>query len=360
MNYAPKERSARLAFGLLLAVSCALLLRPFFSAILFAIVIAVSGWPAYQRLLALLGRRRSLASTLACVIVVVVVVVPLIITALSIGDGASWLLGLLDDWRERGGGQPPDWLARVPLLGDALRRGWLDVASDPARLRGLLGAFAEPARELALASGRALANALLQSMLIVVLLFHLLRDGEQIAAQVVATVARVGGQRGGELLGTAQRTVVGVMVSVLGTSLAQALVAALGFTIAGIPNPPLLAALTFVLSMAPVGPPIIWGGATLWLLSRDQTGWAAFMGLYGLLGISSVDNVLKPFLISRSSHLPFVLTLFGVIGGVFAFGVVGAFLGPTLLALAVDLYDRGVSGLADGDAATEPRVDRDQ
>jgi predicted PurR-regulated permease PerM len=197
-------------------------------------------------------------------------------------------------------------------------------------------------------------------MLIVVLLFHLLRDGERLAQQVAATVAKIGGRRGGELLETAQRTVVGVMVSVLGTSLAQALVAALGFSIASIPNPPLLAALTFVLSMAPVGPPIIWGGATLWLMSQDQPGWAAFMGLYGLLGISSVDNLLKPFLISRSSHLPFVLTLFGVIGGVFAFGVVGAFLGPTLLALAVDLYNHGASSRGDEAGAVPPGLDPDQ
>jgi predicted PurR-regulated permease PerM len=124
---------------------------------------------------------------------------------------------------------------------------------------------------------------------------------------------------------------------VVGAALAQASVATFGFYIAGIPNPMLLGALTFALSIVPVGPPLIWSGAALWLFEQSQTGWAVFMVIYGIFVISTIDNLLKPLLISRYSSLPFVLTLIGVIGGVVAFGVTGVILGPVALALALEL-----------------------
>jgi predicted PurR-regulated permease PerM len=92
-----------------------------------------------------------------------------------------------------------------------------------------------------------------------------------------------------------------------------------------------------VLSLVPVGPPLIWGGAALWLFAQGQTGWGVFMLVWGLVLISGVDNVVKPMLISRGSSLPFLLVLLGVLGGVLAFGFVGMFIGPTLLAVGYSL-----------------------
>jgi len=345
------EQLAQLALVLLLVVGCWLVLAPFFSAILFAIVIAVSSWPAYLWLLRLLRARRNLASLLACALVAVIVVVPVVLLALSLDDAAAWLLKLIEQGRASAP-PPPQWLAKIPLFGELIQNWWRATADNQDRLRELAAGFAEPARRLALASGRALVNAVLQALLVMVLLFVLFRDGAALGERLDAAVLRIGGARGRELLQTAQHTVIGVMLSVLGAGLAQAMVAALGFSIVGVPNPFLLAALTFVLSMAPVGPPLIWGGVTLWLLKQGDPGWAVFMAVYGMFGISSIDNLIKPFLISRSSHLPFVLTLMGVIGGVIAFGVMGAFLGPTLLALAINLGRRhfGFASAAQVDA----------
>jgi predicted PurR-regulated permease PerM len=95
-----------------------------------------------------------------------------------------------------------------------------------------------------------------------------------------------------------------------------------------------------MLSMVPIGPPLIWGGAAAWLFAQDQTGWAIFMAIYGFVVISGIDNVIKPLLISRGSSLPFVLVFLGVMGGVYAFGFVGIFLGPTLLAVGLSLLQQ--------------------
>ncbi len=125
----------------------------------------------------------------------------------------------------------------------------------------------------------------------------------------------------------------GVVYGLIGTALAQAIVALLGFLVAGVPGAFLLAALTFVLSLVPMGPVLIWGGAALWLYANGETGWAIFMVIYGVGVISSVDNFLKPILMSRAGNLSMLLVVLGVFGGAIAFGFIGLFVGPALLAV---------------------------
>ena len=116
----------------------------------------------------------------------------------------------------------------------------------------------------------------------------------------------------------------------------------------------LLGLATFSLSVVPVGPPLIWGGAALWLFQQGQTGWAVFVAAWGLLLVSTVDNVLKPFIISRGANMPFAVVFLGVLGGVLAFGVIGVFLGPTLLAVGYRLLtDWTAAGVPDGVADSE-------
>jgi predicted PurR-regulated permease PerM len=124
------------------------------------------------------------------------------------------------------------------------------------------------------------------------------------------------------------------MVGIVGTAAAQAMVAMIGFIIAGVPGIIILTVATFFFSMVPViGATLIWVGAAVWLYNEGQTGWAVFMVLWGMFGISSVDNFVKPILISRTASLPLLLIVVGVFGGVLVFGFIGLFLGPTLLAL---------------------------
>jgi predicted PurR-regulated permease PerM len=139
------------------------------------------------------------------------------------------------------------------------------------------------------------------------------------------------------LVRTAQAAVKGVVYGLLGTAFAQAAVALLGFLIAGVPGSLLLAALTFILSLVPMGPVLVWGGAAAWLYATDQTGWAIFMVVYGAAVISSVDNFIKPILMSRAGNLSMLLVVLGVFGGAIAFGFIGLFVGPALLAIAWNL-----------------------
>ena len=128
-----------------------------------------------------------------------------------------------------------------------------------------------------------------------------------------------------------------MVYGLLGTAFAQAAVAFVGFLIAGVPGAMVLAALTFILSLVPMGPVLVWGGAAAWLYAQGQTGWAIFMVVYGAAVISSVDNFVKPILMSRAGNLSMLLVVLGVFGGAISFGFIGLFVGPALLAVAWSL-----------------------
>lgn len=337
------ERWAQPALIVGLLLGCWLILSPFFTAILFAVVIAVSTWPAYRWVLRRFGGRRVPASLLCCLLVVLAMVAPAALLTFSMIDGVTWVMDLSSEWFVQGPPPPPRWIERLPMFGDDLADYWRRLMAGSDEVQTLLSHLAEPARGFALSTGKALGGALLQVLLAIFLLFFLYRDGERLGYYVKAAARRVGGPASGELLDRAQQSIVGVMIGAIGTAVAQSMVAIVGFSIAGVPAPFLLGAVTFVLSMVPVGPPLIWGGAALWLFRDGETGRAIFMLVYGFFGISSVDNVIKPFLISRSSHLPFALTLLGVTGGVIGFGFMGVFIGPTLLALALALSELWLS-----------------
>jgi predicted PurR-regulated permease PerM len=130
----------------------------------------------------------------------------------------------------------------------------------------------------------------------------------------------------------------GVVYGLIGTAIVQGAVAFVGFAIAGVPGAFLLGALTFILSLVPMGPVLIWGGAAAWLHFHGEDGWAIFMVIYGIFAISSVDNFVKPILMSRAGNLSMLLVVLGVFGGAIAFGFIGLFVGPALLALAWNIF----------------------
>ena len=157
-----------------------------------------------------------------------------------------------------------------------------------------------------------------------------------------------GSEKGLEVVATAQGAVKGVVYGLIGTAIAQSIVALIGFLIAGVPGAFLLSALTFVLSLVPMGPVLIWGGAAAWLYSQGQSGWAIFMVVYGVAVISSVDNFVKPILMSRAGGLSMLLVVLGVFGGAVAFGFIGLFVGPALLAVAWGLWNAWLAGRKSG------------
>jgi predicted PurR-regulated permease PerM len=337
------ERTIAGIAALVLVVGCVLVLRPFISALLWAIVLCSSSWPIYRRLLKLIGGRRTLAALAMTLGMILVVLLPFVIIGGAVSDDVRDLTVAVRSWIETGPPAPPDWLAKVPLVGPRSVEYWQTLATDSAKLVEAGKRLVGPASGLLVAIGKMLISGLVELALSILIAFFLFRDGESAANRVSIAVERVAGERGRHLLTLAGSTVRGVVYGVLGTALVQAVMAGIGYLIASVPGAGMLALLTFFLSVVPVGPPLIWIPATLWLLHEGSTGWAVFMLVWGI-GVSSVDNVVKPWLISQGSDMPFLLMLFGVLGGALAFGFIGVFLGPTLLAVGYRLVTEWAAG----------------
>ena len=227
-------------------------------------------------------------------------------------------------------------------MGQQATERWQDLASDSAKLSETTKRFIEPLGTGLLAVSVAIGTGLLHLALSIFIAFFFFRDGLALGQRLTTSVQRIGGERGMHLLEVAGNTVRGVVYGILGTGLVQALMAGIGFLIAGVPGAALLALLTFFLSVVPVGPPLVWLPATLWLFHQGSTGWGIFMLAWGVV-VSSVDNVVKPWLISQGSDLPFILIFFGVLGGALVFGFIGVFIGPTLLAVGYRLVEEWAS-----------------
>ncbi|MFL6581711.1 MAG: AI-2E family transporter [Burkholderiales bacterium] len=352
-----------LGIGMLgaLVIGCLLVLLPFVTALLMAAILTYSTWPVNVRLREALGGRKTLAAGLMMVGACVLLVAPFVFVAMSLADSIAELVEASRKAFAHGPPQAPAWLIDLPLVGDTLASYWDTLTHDSTRLFDDLKGLIAPAQSVLLTGGSLLFAGLLQLGLSVLVAFFLYRDGEAAAARITRMAGRIGGARGLHLLHVAGNTVLSVVYGILGTALAQGLVAGIGFVIAGVPGAALLGLITFFLSVVPVGPPLVWVPAALWLFSDGSTGWAIFLAVWGVLGISMVDNVLKPIIISKGSNLPFMLGFLGVLGGVATLGFIGIFIGPTLLAVGyrmfnewVDTEELGVHPVVDAARAETP------
>jgi|KBSMisStaDraftv2_1062788.scaffolds.fasta_scaffold60075_3 predicted PurR-regulated permease PerM len=331
------EQLAQIAAIVILIVGCLLVLQPFVTALLSAAIMCFSTWPLYKQMERLFRGHRSIAALFMTVLLIVIVVLPLALLALTLVDNVTALIDQLDIFFASGLPPLPDWLVSLPIIGDSVDGWWREMIASKAKLNETLSRFAQPAQQALIKTGLVLGEGVLQLTLTALIGFFFYRDGVALMTAARSATQRVAGQLAPALFETVGGTIQGVVYGVLGTAIAQGLVAMAGLLIAGVPGALLLGFLTFVASMMPVGPPLIWGGAAVWLFFQGSIGWAIFMAVWGFFIISGIDNVVKPLLISRGSSMPFLLVMLGVFGGVYAFGFVGIFLGPTLLAVAFSL-----------------------
>jgi predicted PurR-regulated permease PerM len=334
-----------------LGVGCVYVLWPFMSSLAWAGILASTCWPALRWLDRILKGRRVLAASLVTALITLVVLGPVTAVAFGLAENVAQLGRGITNLVNSGLPDAPAWLRELPLVGQSLFEYWQRLAHDGKRLMAELSKLADPAQKLALTTGRMVGKGVIDIALSVFLAFFLFLHGESLARRLRVALSRLAGTRAGYLIEITQGTVNGVIYGILGTALAQGVLAAIGFLIAGVPAAMLLGVVTFFFSVVPVGPPLVWGGAAIWLFQQGELGWAVFVAAWGFFLVSTVDNIIKPFIISRGSQLPFAVVLLGVLGGVLAFGVIGVFLGPTLLALGYRLLSEWTTADAPESAA---------
>jgi predicted PurR-regulated permease PerM len=331
------EQLAGLFVLVLVAIGCFVVLRPFLAALLWATILSIASWPAFRRVERMTGGRTTLAAAVMTIVLAVTLLIPIGVLGTSLADNFARLSSQILAVFESGPPPPPPWVAELPMLGPELAEAWRYFADDTTHFAETVREYVGPATQWLIGLGTKLGRGVLDLALSVAAAFFFFRDGAYGAKRLKVMLEKVAGERGHRLLIVAETTINGVVYGMLGTALAQGALAAFGLWLSGVPGALFLGVLTSLLSFVPMGPPMVWAPATLWLFSSGEIEWGIFMGLWGFLVVSTVDNVIRPYFISLGSALPLLLVFLGVLGGIVAFGLLGVFIGPTLLAVGYTL-----------------------
>jgi len=333
------ERAAILLLLVALAAGVARVLAPFTTAILFGGTLALAAWPL-REMLVRRGVRRSLVAALLLTGSVLLVLLPVLAVLPSLSEQVTHGMKLAQDYAATSP-PPPAFLEKIPIVGKDLARGWEKMVDTQGDVRALVAPYAGTLRGFVVTAAQALADSVTQLLLSLIVATMFWTSGDSLAGALRDVLSRLGGSAATQSLDVVAGAVRGVAYGVVGTAVIQGVLMALGLAAAGVPAPALLGFLTLLFAISQIGAVLmiaIWGGAAWWLYSLDATAWAVFMVAWGIF-VGTVDNFIRPWLISFGVELPLALVILGVFGGFLGFGFLGLFIGPALLAVAFTLLN---------------------
>jgi predicted PurR-regulated permease PerM len=340
---------AVLIMGGLIAASI-WILRPFLAAIIWATMIVVTTWPILRSLQSRLWGKRWLATTIMTVLLLLVFFAPFSAAIVTIVAHA----GDIVDWTSRFSHVklplPPDFVEKIPIVGAKAANVWREYADKGSEeLAEIVKPYAVRVASWFVAEVGNFGLVTIQFLLTVIISAILYMSGEDTARWILRFGRRLAGERGDHVVRLAGQAIRGVALGVVVTALVQSVLGGIGLAIAGVPFAAALTAAMFMLALAQIGPlPVLLGGLA-WLWWQDATGWFVALLIWTII-VGSLDNILRPILIKKGADLPLLLIFAGVIGGLFAFGLLGLFVGPVLLAVAYTLLDAWVKEASDADA----------
>lgn len=320
-----------------LAFAAWAVVAPFLAALAWAVMIAYASWPLYARLRRMLGGREVFAAAMMTLLCALVLFAPLVGVAWAAQQEAGALYRAMQAFLAAPPAVPA-WLQMLPALGSWLEQLRADWLSQPEVITAEVAEWLQARTgDLAALAGQ-IGKNLGKMVIALIALFFVYRDWEHLSAQVRRVLARFLGERGEGYLDAVGSTTRAVVYGLLVTALVQGALAGLGYWVAGMSAPILLGFVTAVLALVPFATPIAWGAAGVWLLLQGDTVAGVGVLLWGALVVSQIDNVIRPMVISAATDIPFLLVLLGVLGGVLAFGLIGLFLGPIVLAVLLAVW----------------------
>jgi predicted PurR-regulated permease PerM len=338
-------------FILALIGSSLWILRPFLAAIVWAGTIVVATWPLMIWLQTRLWNKRALAVTVMTLLLLCLLVLPLTFAIGTIVANADQIVVWAKSLAAFKAPPPPQWLADLPVVGERASELWNRLASEGLQeiattaapyAAGFVGWFVGQVGNVGI--------LFVEFLLTVVLAATLYANGELATRRFVRFGQRLAGAGGENAVWLAGQTIRGVALGVVVTALAQTALAGAGLALAGVPFAALLTVVMFLLCIAQIGVVIVLGAAVAWLYWTGQSTAGTFMLIWTIL-VGGLDNFLRPILIRRGADLPLLLVFAGVIGGLFALGLIGIFIGPVILAVADKLLnawiDRDIEHAAD-------------
>ena len=323
------------AFILLMGGASLYILQPFLPAVIWATMIVVATWPLLMMFQARLGGSRALAATAMMLLLLVIVIAPLVMLISAI-VGQTERLGELRHLELKLPG-PPSWVGSIPMVGETVAREWVSIAEGgPESIAGRLSPYMSQIGTWLLAQLGGLGGMVIHLFLTFIFCGVLYAAGETGAMGARRFFRRLHGVRGDEVVVLAGASIRAVALGIVVTAVVQTVLGGLGLLVAGVPYAAVLSAVMLVCCIAQIGPGLVLFGSVIWLWYTGSTGWAIGLLVWSL-PVIMLDNVLRPYLIKRGADLPLMLIMIGVIGGLLAFGIVGLFVGPVVLAVAYTL-----------------------
>ncbi len=328
------ERVVVLSVIALFVIGSIVIVLPFLSAILWAVVFAVTIWPFFMRLEKILGGRTSLAALFFTVVLALIFFLPLVYVGFKLVSQAPIAIDYAQELMEKGLGPPPLWLKGLPLVGERLDGIWRDIGQDAPKLAGIVKPYIKTLLGSILSAGAGAGRIILVVILSLIFFFFLLKDGRSIRTGLERMAVRLGGEKGRHLLFLAGATMRSVVYGILGAAVIQGIMAIFGLWISGVPSPLFLGMVAGLFALIPVGLiQVILLPAAGWLIYKGQIGWGIFLFIWSFAVIGNIDNFIRPMLISRGAKVPFLVVLLGVLGGLAVAGILGLFVGATLLSV---------------------------
>jgi predicted PurR-regulated permease PerM len=332
-----------LIIGILIASSF-WIMRPFLMSLAWAAIIVIATWPVMERLQARLTHGRGLAVALMTTVILLVVLLPIMAAVMTIANNVAGITEQVKSLMTLSLTAPPDWVQHIPLIGKKLAERWTNFASlSPEGRSEMLAPYARSVLQWFAAQAGSIGMAMLQFLLTVIIAAILYAQGEIVREAILKFAQRLAGQQGEDVAVLAAKSVRGVVLGVVGTALIQAVIGGVGLFISGVPAAALLTAVMLIFCVAQIGPLLVLLPAIIWLYWSGQPVWGTVLVIFSLVA-GTIDNVIRPFLIKKGADLPLLLIFAGVIGGLLAFGIIGLFIGPVVLAVTYTLLKAWVSG----------------
>jgi predicted PurR-regulated permease PerM len=331
-----------------LSIICLWILKPFLPAIVWAATLVIATWPIMRQIEALLWGRRGLAVTVMTVIFLLLFIVPFWLAIGTIVANS----GQIEQWIAAVATMKvppaPDWLSGIPIIGANAAKSWqkIEEMTGPEALQQVRP-YAGTITQWFVGAIGGFGTLLLQFLLTIVAAAIMYAQGERFAAAIIRFGNRLGGLRGQQAVVLAGQAIRGVALGVVVTAFIQTALGSMAVLIAGIPYGPILCAIMFMLCIAQLGPALVLIPAIFWMFANSETTPAIFFLIGSIVAIGA-DNVLRPLLIRKGVDLPLLLILVGVIGGLIGFGMIGLFLGPTVLAVGYTLLDAWIAEADEG------------
>ena len=326
-------------------------LRPFLPALIWASMIVIATWPLLLMVEEKVRSRRA-AVIIIIGLLVLVFVIPFSLAVGTIVDNAPQIGSLGKQLATFTVPAPPDWVERIPLVGNQAAEAWQKAAdAEPGEFAKRLSPYIKNVAGWLVAQAGSFGMMLIHFVLTLIFSALLYMNGEMAAEAACRMARRIADERGENSAILAAKSVRAVAQGVVVTALAQSILAGLGLAVVGVPYASLLTAVIFMLTIAQIGAGPILIPAAIWLFLKGSTGWGIAFSVWAVF-VMSMDGFMRPILIRRNANLPLLLIFAGVIGGLIAFGIIGLFIGPVLLAVSYTLMKVWV----DEDSAGEDAV----